>query len=149
VKNNKKLSASQNPRASKTDRSYLQPGLIYCFLEKELLYPGSKFRMSDEVLENYIRQLIKAHSSQQVTVAWQGGEPTLMGIDFYRRAIELQEKYKKPGMMFKIRCKPTAHSLTTNGAGFLRKTIFLSGSVSTARVNCTMPTGWIKGGGNL
>ena len=55
----------------------------YCFfLDKELLYPGSKFRMSDEVLENYIRQLIKAHNSPQVTVAWQGGEPTLMGIGF-------------------------------------------------------------------
>ena len=56
----------------------------YCFfLDKELLYPGSPFRMSDEVLENYIRQLIEAHRTPQVTVAWQGGEPTLMGLDFY------------------------------------------------------------------
>lgn len=81
----------------------------YCFfLDKELLYPGSRFCMSDEVLENYIRQLIEAHRTQQVTVAWQGGEPTLMGIDFYRRAIELQEKYRKPGMTFE-------NTMQTNG----------------------------------
>ncbi|MDH3688727.1 MAG: anaerobic sulfatase maturase, partial [Gammaproteobacteria bacterium] len=56
----------------------------YCFfLDKELLYPGSRFRMPDEVLENYIRQLIESHRSDKVTVAWQGGEPTLMGVDFF------------------------------------------------------------------
>ena len=43
----------------------------YCFfLDKELLYPGSKFRMTEETLEAYIKQLIKAHRSNQVTVAW-------------------------------------------------------------------------------
>jgi uncharacterized protein len=42
-------------------------------MDKELLYPDSSFRMPDEVLESYIRQLIKAHRSLQVTVAWQGG----------------------------------------------------------------------------
>jgi uncharacterized protein len=81
----------------------------YCFfLDKELLYPGSPFRMSDEVLENYIRQLIEGHRSPEVTVAWQGGEPTLMGLDFYRRAIELQDKYRKPGMTFE-------NTMQTNG----------------------------------
>jgi hypothetical protein len=76
-------------------------GCSYCFfLDKELLYPGSRFRMSDEVLENYIRQLVESHRSDNVTVAWQGGEPTLVGIDFFRRAIAYQDKYKKPGMTF-------------------------------------------------
>ena len=53
----------------------------YCFfLSKELLYPGSRFRMADELLETYLRQLIEAHAaSPEVTIAWQGGEPTLMG----------------------------------------------------------------------
>ena len=65
----------------------------YCFfLDKELLYPNSNFRMTEDVLENYIRQLIETHRSNQVTVAWQGGEPTLMGVDFYRKAIAYQEK---------------------------------------------------------
>jgi uncharacterized protein len=71
----------------------------YCFfLKKESLYPGSNFRMSDEVHEAYIRQLFEAHQIPQVTVAWQGGEPTLMGLDFFRRSIELQKKYQRPGM---------------------------------------------------
>ena len=70
----------------------------YCFfLSKELLYPGSRFRMADELLETYIRQLLEAHQTPEVYVAWQGGEPTLMGVDFFRRSIEYQEKYRKPG----------------------------------------------------
>jgi serine-type anaerobic sulfatase-maturating enzyme len=70
----------------------------YCFfLKKERLYPGSAFRMSDEVHEAYIRQLLEAHQVPQVTIAWQGGEPTLMGLDFFRRSVELQKKYQKPG----------------------------------------------------
>ena len=70
----------------------------YCFfLKKEALYPGSGFRMPDEVHEAYIRQLLEAHQVPQVTIAWQGGEPTLMGRDFFRRTVELQKKYQKPG----------------------------------------------------
>ena len=70
----------------------------YCFfLKKEKLYPGSDFRMSDEVHEAYIKQLFEAHQVPQVTIAWQGGEPTLMGLDFFRRSVELQKKYQKPG----------------------------------------------------
>ena len=69
----------------------------YCFfLAKERLYPGSRFRMSDEVLESYIRQLLEAHQVPEVTIAWQGGEPTLMGLDFFRRAQGYVEKYRKP-----------------------------------------------------
>jgi len=81
----------------------------YCFfLDKEAFYPGSAFRMSDEMLERYLRQLIEAHAVDQVTIAWQGGEPTLMGLDFYRRAITLAEKYRRPGTTF-------LHTMQTNG----------------------------------
>ena len=84
----------------------------YCFfLDKELLYPNSKFRMSDETLETYIRQLIESHRSSRVTVAWQGGEPTLMGVDFFRKAIQFQEKYRRPGMSFE-------NTMQTNGTLF-------------------------------
>jgi uncharacterized protein len=56
----------------------------YCFfLSKEMLYPGDRFRMSDELLETYIRQLLESQPLGDVNVAWQGGEPTLMGIDFF------------------------------------------------------------------
>jgi uncharacterized protein len=56
----------------------------YCFfLSKEMLYPGSRFRMADDLLETYLRQLIEAHTgAPEVVVAWQGGEPTMMGLSF-------------------------------------------------------------------
>ena len=68
----------------------------YCFyLEKEKLYPdlSKSWRMSDEVLEQYVSQYIAAQAVPAVDFAWQGGEPTLMGVDFYRRALRYQEKY--------------------------------------------------------
>jgi len=66
----------------------------YCyFLSKERLYPGSRFRMPDETLEAYVRQLTHSAHGNVVTFAWQGGEPTLLGIDFYRRAFALQRRH--------------------------------------------------------
>ena len=81
----------------------------YCFfLKKDRLYPDSNFRMSDEMMEAYIRQTIEGHRVPEVTIAWQGGEPTLMGLDFYRRAVEVEKKYIKPGMRIE-------NTLQTNG----------------------------------
>src|SRR5512144_2590426 len=81
----------------------------YCFfLSKEMLYPGSRFRMADELLETYIRQLIEAHRTPEVTIAWQGGEPTLIGLDFFRRSIEYERKYTRPGMAIQ-------NTMQTNG----------------------------------
>lgn len=72
----------------------------YCFfLSKEALYPGERSRMSQETLEAYIRQLLESHQSPNVTVAWQGGEPTLLGLDFYVRAVKLIERYRRPGQV--------------------------------------------------
>lgn len=100
----------------------------YCFfLDKELLYPNSKFHMSEAMLETYIRQLIETHRSKQVTVAWQGGEPTLMGIDFYRKAIEYQEKYRKPGMTFENTMQTNGTLLTDEWCEFLKENNFLIG----------------------
>ena len=81
----------------------------YCyFLSKEMLYPGARFRMSDEVLEAYIAQLLDAHRGPEVTVAWQGGEPTLLGLDFFRRSVELVERHRRRGQR-------VAYTLQTNG----------------------------------
>jgi uncharacterized protein len=81
----------------------------YCyFLSKERLYPGSRFRMANELLEEYTRQYIEAQQVPEVTFAWQGGEPTLMGLDFFKLAVELQQKYCKPGMRI-------YNALQTNG----------------------------------
>jgi uncharacterized protein len=68
------------------------------FLSKEMLYPGSRFRMAADLQETYIRQLLEAHSQvPEVVVAWQGGEPTMMGLVFFRRAIEMERRYARPG----------------------------------------------------
>jgi uncharacterized protein len=100
----------------------------YCFyLKKELLYPGSRFRMTDEVLENYICQLIQSHHADKVAVAWQGGEPTLMGVGFYRRAIELQEKYRRPGMTFENTMQTNGTLLNDEWCEFFRENDFLIG----------------------
>ncbi|WP_435328807.1 anaerobic sulfatase maturase [Vibrio hannami] len=69
----------------------------YCFyLEKEKLYPerNSNWKMSDETLELYIKQFIDAQITHEVVFSWQGGEPTLAGIDFFRKAVALQNKYR-------------------------------------------------------
>jgi uncharacterized protein len=80
----------------------------YCyFLSKELLYPGSRFRMADEMLANYIRQYIQAQDGPEVTFAWQGGEPTLMGLDFFRRAVAYQQQFAPRVRKSAMRCKPT------------------------------------------
>ncbi len=81
----------------------------YCFfLSKEMLYPGSRFRMADDLLETYIRQYIEGQQVPEVNIAWQGGEPTLMGVEFFRRSVEYAEKYRKPGMQI-------LYSMQTNG----------------------------------
>jgi uncharacterized protein len=100
----------------------------YCFfLDKEQLYPGSKFRMTDEVLETYIRQLIESHKTPQVTVAWQGGEPTLMGVDFFRKAIAYQEKYRKPGMTFENTLQTNGTLLNDEWCEFFKENNYLIG----------------------
>lgn len=81
----------------------------YCFfLSKEALYPGDRFRMTDWMLECYIRQVIESQDAPEVTIAWQGGEPTLMGVEFFRRALALVDKYRRPG-------QAVSHTIQTNG----------------------------------
>ena len=103
-------------------------GCAYCFyLEKDQLYPDSRFRMSDEVLESYIVQLIESHRSNTVSVTWQGGEPTLMGVDFFRRAIAFQKKHARPGMTFENSLQTNGTLLTDEWCKFLRENDFLVG----------------------
>jgi uncharacterized protein len=81
----------------------------YCFyLSKEKLYPSGSFRMSDELLENFTRQYLESQIVTEINFAWQGGEPTLMGVDFFRKAVTYQKKYKKAGVHI-------LNSMQTNG----------------------------------
>jgi uncharacterized protein len=101
----------------------------YCyFLSKERLYPYSDFRMSDALLEEFTHQYIEAQSKMpKVTFAWQGGEPTLMGLDFFRRAVELQNKYTKSGMRVSNALQTNATMLDDQWCDFFRANDFLLG----------------------
>lgn len=101
----------------------------YCFfLTKEELYPGSSFRMSDSTLENYVRQLLDAHrDAGEVTVAWQGGEPTMMGLDFFRRAMSLVEANSRPGQKVSHTIQTNATLIDDDWAGFFAQHGFLVG----------------------
>ncbi|MFZ5787836.1 MAG: anaerobic sulfatase maturase [Acidobacteriota bacterium] len=101
----------------------------YCFYlhKQELFAQPQRPRMTDEVLELHIRQYIEAQTGDQVVFSWQGGEPTLLGLDFFRRVVALQARYRKPG-------QEVANDLQTNGtlldpewAGFLKQHGFLVG----------------------
>ena len=67
----------------------------YCYyLEKEKLFPkGENFRMPPDVLESYIRQYIGSQKTEEITFAWQGGEPTLLGLKYFQSIVELQKKH--------------------------------------------------------
>lgn len=81
----------------------------YCFyLEKEKLFPGNKnWAMPDSVLESFIKQYIETQSVSEINFTWQGGEPTLLGLDFFKKVVELQKKYSDG--------KKILNSLQTNG----------------------------------
>jgi uncharacterized protein len=101
----------------------------YCFfLSKEELYPGSGFRMPPDVHEAYVSQLLAAHrGAPEVVVAFQGGEPTLMGIDFFRRTLELERRYAAPGQQVLNTLQTNATLIDDEWAEFLRAHDFLVG----------------------
>jgi uncharacterized protein len=100
----------------------------YCFiLSKEALYPNEKSRMSEATLETYIRQLLESHRTPEVTVAWQGGEPTLMKVDFFRRSVELVEKYRRPDQIVRHTFQTNGILLNDEWCAFFKKHNFLVG----------------------
>lgn len=94
---------------SKPTSSVCNLDCTYCYyLEKEKLYPEQKnYLMDDDTLERYVEQYIQAQDVRQVHFVWQGGEPTLAGLQFYKKALELQKKYANGKEVF--------NSLQTNG----------------------------------
>jgi len=100
----------------------------YCFfLSKEALYPNDRNRMSEATLEAYIRQLLESHRTPEVTVAWQGGEPTLMKVDFFRRAVELVEKYRRADQIVRHTFQTNGILLNDEWCAFFKKHNFLVG----------------------
>ena len=101
----------------------------YCFfLSKEALSPGSGFRMGEALQERFIEQLLSARSAaSEVVVAWQGGEPTMMGLDFFRRAVELQQRHRRPGQRILNALQTNGTLLTDEWGVFLKANDFLVG----------------------
>ncbi len=103
----------------------------YCYyLSKQDLLeykPGCSPQMDDELLDNYIRQYIEGQNTPEIIFSWQGGEPTMLGVDYFRRVVELQKKYCPQGVVI-------ANDLQTNGTllndewcEFLKENNFLVG----------------------
>lgn len=100
----------------------------YCFyLEKQALFgPDENYRMSDDVLSAFIANYVKSQPTPVVEFVWQGGEPTLLGIDFFKRVVQLQKQFSG--------AKTITNSLQTNGTlldddwcRFLKKHNFMVG----------------------
>jgi uncharacterized protein len=84
--------------------------------------------MADDLFETYLRQLIEAHArSAEVTVAWQGGEPTMMGLDFFRRSVELAEKHRMPYQRIVYTIQTNATLIDDEWAAFFKEHGFLVG----------------------
>jgi uncharacterized protein len=101
----------------------------YCFyLHKEdLLHQPKTPRMSASLLEAHIRQYIEAQTGDEVVFSWQGGEPTLMGLDFFRRVVELQQKYKRPDQRIENDLQTNGILLDDEWCAFLKDNNFLIG----------------------
>lgn len=86
----------------------------YCFyLEKEEVLTHNVDLMSEETLRIYVKNYIESHAADTVDFAWQGGEPTLMGVDFFRKVVALQQEYANG--------KIITNSFQTNGIAFNRQ----------------------------
>jgi uncharacterized protein len=94
----------------------------YCFfLEKEKLYPESNFRMSDDVLKAYLKQYIQSQPRvAEIMVTWQGGEPTLMGLDFFKKATEYANQFKARGQRVSFAIQTNGVLLDDDWGKFLR-----------------------------
>ena len=100
----------------------------YCYYRgKRSLYPGSDLRMSERVLEQVVRSYLHANPTPEVVFGWQGGEPLLAGLDFYRRAVALQAQHAAPGQRVENTLQTNGTLLTEEWCEFLREHGFLVG----------------------
>jgi uncharacterized protein len=127
------------PRQTGASRTYhvmVKPGGSICNLDcsycyylhkEELLGSNSKFRITDEILETHIKQYIEGQDRDSVVFSWQGGEPTLLGLDFFRKVVELENKYKKPDQRIENDLQTNGTMLNDEWGEFLKTNGFLVG----------------------
>lgn len=103
-------------------------GCKYCFyLEKEKLFPNNEnFKMADNILESYIKQYIESQNTQTITFTWQGGEPTLLGVNYFRKIVELQQTFSA-GKTISNCIQTNGTLLTDEFCIFLKENSFLVG----------------------
>ena len=101
----------------------------YCFYLSKQTLPGGPGggHMDDEVLERFVRDYIASVTADGVVFSWQGGEPTLMGLDFFRKVVALQKKYAKPGQRIENDLQTNGTLLDEDWARFLKEHRFLVG----------------------
>lgn len=101
----------------------------YCYYlpKAELLQQPAMPRMSKAILEQHIRQYIEAQTGDEVVFSWQGGEPTLLGLEFFHTVLELQAQYKKPHQRIENDLQTNGTLLDADWATFLKRNNFLVG----------------------
>ncbi|MCK7674731.1 anaerobic sulfatase maturase [Corynebacterium pygosceleis] len=100
----------------------------YCFfLSKELLYDAKRQQMPADGLETYVSEYLAAQPDGEVTMLWQGGEPTMRGLDFFREAVRLCAGYARPGQIVTHALQTNATLIDEEWAGFLAEQDFLVG----------------------
>ena len=101
----------------------------YCFYlhKQDMLQQPKVPRMSESMLELHIKQYIEAQTGNEVVFSWQGGEPTLMGLEFFQRVVELQKKYAKPHQRIENDLQTNGTLLDEDWCAFLKQHDFLVG----------------------
>jgi len=101
----------------------------YCYYlhKQQLLGSNTKFQITDEILEAHIRQYIEGQDRDEVVFSWQGGEPTLLGLAFFEKVIQLEQQYKKPGQRIENDLQTNGTLLTDDWGAFLKRNKFLVG----------------------
>ena len=99
----------------------------YCYyLDKSEIYGGREPRMSEEMLETVVREYIQANDVPEVTFNWHGGEPLILGLDFYRKALAFERRYAD-GKVIHNTLQTNGTLITPEWAEFFRKNDFLVG----------------------
>ncbi len=101
----------------------------YCYyLSKEkLLDQQAGNRMTDTLLEAFIQQYIEGQDGEQIVFSWQGGEPTLLGLDFFRKVVELEKRHRRPHQRIENDLQTNGTLLTEEWCRFLKQNNFLVG----------------------
>jgi uncharacterized protein len=124
------------PRGERRFHAMVKPIGAACNLDCKYCYylskadlldqrPGS--RIADDLLEEFIRQYIEGQDAQRVVFSWQGGEPTLLGLDFFRKVVQLEAKHKRPGQRIENDLQTNGTLLDEAWCRFLRQHNFLVG----------------------